>query len=353
MNAKERKDTLRCAGGFIAWMIGPGFATGQEILQFYSSCGWWSFGVLALTLAGFLFLGITLLGRGFDHKEKPDFAHFRFYCGGPVGKIYGVVIPVTLVLLISVLISAAGATLEQYFGIDRYFGSCLMAALILAAYLIGFEKMVKLISSIGPVIIAFVIFVGCFTVFRDAERLPQIGETSAVLADAQAAPHWILSALLYLSLNFFCGSTYYTELGRSAVSRRSAVTGAVLGTAALLVTMLLMNVSILLHAEEIVSLSVPTLFLAEQISGIFGAVFSVVLVCGMFSSCSTMMWSFCSRFFRRNRKKNAWFSTGAVLFCTLLGFFPFGDLVSVVYPLIGYAGLYFIGCAVYQGLKKT
>ena len=352
MNKKEFSDSLRCAGGFIAWMIGPGFATGQELLQFFCSYGYAGFGVLALCLAGFLYIGCVLLGKGYDHRAEPSFSHYRFYCGNAVGRIYAVIVPLTLVLLISVLISASGATLEQYYGLNRYIGSCLMAALILTAYLIGFEKMVKLISSIGPVIIGFVIFVGAFTVIRDAGRLPEIGESAVLLQESQAAPHWTISAFLYLSLNFLCGSTYYTELGKSAVSRKSALTGAVLGTAALFVTMLLMNLSIQLRAREIAALSVPTLYLAQQISSVFGAVFSVVLVLGMFSSCSTMMWSFCSRFFRENKKKNAWFSVGAVAGCTLLGFFPFGDLVSVVYPLIGYAGLFFIGSTLVRGLWK-
>ena len=352
MSRKEFSDSIRCAGGFIAWMIGPGFATGQELLQFFCSYGYGGFGVLALTLAGFLLLGCILLGKGYDHRAEKDFSHYRFYCGNVIGKIYAFVIPVTLVMLISVLISASGATLEQYYGLNRYFGSCLMAVLILSAYLIGFEKMVKLISSIGPVIIAFVIFVGVFTVVRDADRFSALGESAEILRESQAAPHWTISALLYLSLNFLCGSTYYTELGRSAVSRRAASLGAILGTAALTVTMLVMNLSIQLRAREIAALSVPTLYLAQQISSVFGAVFSVVLVLGMFSSCSTMMWSFCSRFFREDKKKNAWFSVGAVAGCTLLGFFPFGDLVSVVYPLIGYAGLFFIGGTLVRGFRK-
>lgn len=34
---------LTIAGSFIALLIGSGFATGQEIMQYFASYGWWGF----------------------------------------------------------------------------------------------------------------------------------------------------------------------------------------------------------------------------------------------------------------------------------------------------------------------
>ena len=39
----DKKAVVRIAGGFIAWIIGSGFATGQEVLQFFSSYGYLSY----------------------------------------------------------------------------------------------------------------------------------------------------------------------------------------------------------------------------------------------------------------------------------------------------------------------
>ena len=144
------KSVLKYAGAYIAWVIGSGFATGQEILQFFSSYGEHSLSVLVVNLIGFTLLGIILLSVGFEHKDTPGFNHYEHYCGKWIGKIYRIVIPVTLALLISVLISAAGATVQQYFGLNPVLGSGIMAILILIVYLAGFEKMVRIVSGISP-----------------------------------------------------------------------------------------------------------------------------------------------------------------------------------------------------------
>lgn len=350
MNVKR---VFKYAGAFIAWVIGSGFATGQEILQFFTSYGWFSYAVVLINLIGFLFLGKTMLTKGFEHQGEAEFDHYRFYCGKKLGTIYSWVIPATLFLTTSVLLSASGATLNEFYGLNPYIGSAVMAMLVLAAYFIGFEKMVRIVSKIGPVIIVFSILVGAYTVVHDFSNFKEISASAEMLAASRTSPHWSISAVLYLSLNFLCGSTYYTALGRSAGSRGDAKWGAIIGAAALIVSIALVNTAILLNAADIASFNVPTLYLANRISRVFGTVFSITLILGIFSSCSTMLWSFCNRVFTKDKKKNRIFAAVVALLAFTLGLFPFGGLVAVVYPLIGYAGLIFIGCVVYRGIKKT
>ncbi|MEG3071425.1 MAG: hypothetical protein RQM92_11910 [Candidatus Syntrophopropionicum ammoniitolerans] len=96
---------LKYTGAFMAWVIGAGFATGQEILQFFSSYGYAGYGVVALNLAGFLILGRIIITTGYDHQGTEKFSHFAYFCGNKLGTLYTWLIPVTLVLLMSVLTS--------------------------------------------------------------------------------------------------------------------------------------------------------------------------------------------------------------------------------------------------------
>lgn len=352
MKKEEIKDTFKCTGAFIAWVIGSGFATGQEIFQFFSSYSYMSFAAVLINLVFFIVLGKTLLTEGYDNRGKTDFNHYKYYCGEKIGKIYSFLIPVTLLMLISVIISASGAVMNQYYGLNRYAGSLIMAALVLISYLTGFEKMVKIVSSIGPVIIAFSVFVGIYISLRDIGNFSEISQYTPELSKHGTSHDFVLSSLLYISLNFFCGSKYYTELGKTSKSRKSAYIGAVLGAILVVLTILFINLAILLNAGEVKDLPVPTLYLANSISDIAGAVFSVVLILGMFSSCSTMVWSFCSGFFKNDGRKNKIFSLSAVLLCVLLGMLPFSKLVSVIYPIIGYLGSYFIVCVTVKGVKS-
>lgn len=352
MKKDEIKNTLKYTGAFVAWIMGSGFATGQEIFQFFSSFSYKSIIVVLINLAGFIIIGKTLMTEGYDNREIENFNHYEYFCGKLVGRIYTLIIPVTLIFLISVIISASGATLEQYYGVNRYIGSAVMAVLVLSAYLIGFERMVKIVSSIGPFIILFSVFVGVYTVARDYSSFSTVGNYTNELYTHRAAPNFVLSGILYVSLNFLCGSRYYIQLGRTAKSRKSAFRGAIFGAVLLILTILVLNIAMLLNAEDTINLSVPTLFLARRISVFFGGVFSVVLILGIFSSCSTMVWSFCSGFFKDDVKKNRIFSFITVIVCLALGFFEFSKLVSIVYPAIGYLGIFFIVCVGARGLKR-
>ena len=351
-NKCSKKAVIKFAGAFIAWVIGSGFATGQEILQFFTSYGYLSYGVVLLNLVGFLFLGQVLLVTGYEHKTETAFNHFKYFCGEKLGALYSWLIPVTLLLIMPVLISGAGATLYEYYGINHYIGSAIMTVMVLCAYLIGFERLIKIVSTIGPVIIIFSLLVGTITVVNDFNNFTEVPIYESILSESQSAPHWIISSILYLSLNFLSGSAYFTKLGISADTQKDAKYGALFGSIALILAIGIMNTAILLNAENITSLAIPMLYLAKKISYILGAVFSIVLILGIFSSCSAMMWSVCNRFTIGGTRGNQIFAILVAIFIFVLGLFSFSELVGIFYPLVGYLGLIFIGCVTYKGLKK-
>lgn len=350
-NKCNKKAVIKFTGAFIAWVIGSGFATGQEALQFFSSYGYSSYGVVLINLIGFIFLGQVLLVTGFEHKTQKSFNHFKYFCGEKIGIIYSLLIPVTLVLIMPVLISGAGATLSEYYGINRHIGSAIMSGLVLCTYLIGFERLIKIVSTIGPAIIIFSLLVGTITVANDCNNFIEVPKYQSKLSELQTAPHWIISSILYLSLNFLSGSVYFTELGISADNRKDAKYGALFGAIAIILNVAIMNTAILLNAENISTLAIPVLYLAKKISYILGAVFSIVLILGMFSSCSAMLWSICNRFTIGGKRGNRIFSVLVSIFTFVLGLFSFSELIGIFYPLVGYVGLIFIGCVIYKEIK--
>ncbi len=354
MEAQEKcnkRNVVKFAGAFIAWTIGAGFATGQEILQFFTSYGYLSYGVVILNLFGFLFFGQVLLVTGYENKAKMPFNQCKYFCGEKLGAFYSWLIPSTLILIMPVLISGAGTTFYEFYGTNRYIGSAIMTVMVLCAYLIGFEKLIKIVSTIGPIIIIFTLFVGVYTVINEFKAFTEVSKYGSILSESRPAPHWIISSVLYLSLSFVSGSVYFTGLGMSADSRKDAKYGAIFGAVTVIVAIAIMNSAILLNSEYLASSAIPMLYLARKVSYGFGAVFSVILILGMFSSCSAMMWSVCSRFAYGGDKGNRIFAILIAIFAYVLSLFSFAELVGFFYPLEGYIGLIFIGCVAYKGIK--
>lgn len=338
----NKKAVFRCAGGFVAWVIGSGFATGQEVLQFFTSYGFASYGIILINLVGFLLVGNILLTVGHQHREIEDFQQFEYYCGKGLGVFYSWLIPITLLPVMSVLISGAGATLSEYYGLNHYIGAMIMAVAILVAYFIGFDRLVKVLSFVGPSIIAFCLFIGAITVINDFANFDQIRSFEPALAASQSSAHWILSAVLYVSYNFLCGSVYYTQLGKTTASLREARAGATIGALLLIAAITVINTAILLNGGETAALAIPNLYLAKKISWIFGAVFSIFLVMGIFSACSAMMWTVCSKFATGREKTDRIIAFAVAGGTFTLGLISFGELIGVIYPIIGYLGFVYI-----------
>lgn len=175
----SRKTVIRIMGAYVSWVMGSGFATGQEIFQFFTSYGYKSFALIAIDLAGFMLVGGMLLTACCRHRDEADFSPAGFFCGRYLGAFYEWFIPVSMFGGMVVLISGAGATLNEYYGINHYIGAFLVAAAAFAAYVAGFQRFVRIVSIIGPVIICFTLIVGIVTVIGDfdamaaAERLHQ------------------------------------------------------------------------------------------------------------------------------------------------------------------------------------
>ena len=343
---------FRCAGGFVAWVIGSGFATGQEVLQFFTSYGYASYAIILINLVGFLLVGTVLLTTGRRMAEEEQFEQFSYYCGPKLGKFYSWLIPITLIPVMAVLISGSGATLSEYYGVNHYVGAAVMAVMILLSYFIGFNRLVKVLSFIGPSIIAFCLLVGGITVFRDFGNFGNVPQYEEALAASRSSAYWFISAVLYVSYNFLCGSVYYTQLGKTTASVKEARLGAILGAILLLGAITVISTGILLNGGETAALAIPNLYLAKKISWALGAVFSIFLVLGIFSACSAMMWTVCTKFSLGDEKKDRFLAVGIALGTFLLGLLSFSDLIGMFYPVIGYCGLVYLGCVIYKKMKE-
>ena len=346
-NKMRPANVLRIMGAFISWIMGSGFATGQEILQFFTSYGYYSFIMIAINLVGFLLIGPAIMEAGFLHRNEEGWIQTEHFCGRKLGTFYTWFISLSMFTGMVILISGAGASLHEYYGVHHYVGALALAAAAFAAYVIGFQRFVKLAAVIGPAIIAFTILVGLITVLRDFGSLDTVNDFPEVMAARQPTRFWGLTAILYISYNLTGGSMYYAAVGASASTRKEAVTGASLGAAAVMVAILLMNTAMLTDLGNTGVVDIPTLFLAKKISFALGAVFSVTLICGIFCTCSAMLWTVSERFVRQGSRASLVFAGSLALFSFLLGLLPFTDLVSIIYPYLGYLDLIFICCVLW------
>ena len=84
----SKSKVISFAGAFIAFLIGSGFATGQEVLQYFTSYGYFGMaGVLVVYLL-FLYVGINFITVGQEQNFPKGSDIFRYYCGKSLGTFF-------------------------------------------------------------------------------------------------------------------------------------------------------------------------------------------------------------------------------------------------------------------------
>ena len=110
---KKGISTLKVAATYIGTVVGAGFATGQEILQFFSRFG--PLGLAGILVSAFLFIlfGYIIMYIGRELKAKSHMEIIRYSGGRFIGTIIDVIITFFLFGAFTAMIAGTGAMLEQ------------------------------------------------------------------------------------------------------------------------------------------------------------------------------------------------------------------------------------------------
>lgn len=337
------RNVIRYSGAFIAFMIGSGFATGQEIMQFFTGYGLYSVGGILISMFLFAYSGAILMRFGFETKNE-NINAFKFYCGKIFGSFLEWFIPIFLFMVVVVMISGAGATMNQYFGTPQIVGTVIMAALVLITNLFGLQKIVDIIGHLGPITILFTLGIALVALAKNPGGLSGVSDAMARVGELPKATGststWWLAGILYVAYNVTGSIPFLTEMGKSANNRKEAVLGAFIGGIALMTSALLLNLALLSHIEAIAGLEIPNLYLSDLISPAVSFIFSIILILEIFSTASPMMWVTTRKFGgEEGSKKSRVVLAGLTILALIGGQLPFGQLVGTVYPYTGYLGI--------------
>ena len=345
-------NVMKFAGAFIAFIIGSGFATGQEIMQFFTSNGLYSLVSIIISLILFTYFGSTVMSCGFDYGSLKKYRPYKYFCGNKVGLFYEYFVPVLLFISVIVMISGAGATLQEYYGLNYYVGCAMMTILVLIAFLCGLDSLINIIGFIGPVIVVFSLIVGFTILVQNLDGLKNISQTMMEVNLTKAGGNCVKSGILYASYNMVSGLFFFTSLGNSADTRREAKYGAIVGSLLLMIVILVMNFALLSKINDIYKLSIPTLYFAKSISPMFGKVFSIVLLCGIFSTAAPNFWTVCDKISKEGRYNSKIIAIIISILAFFCGLFPFEKLVANVYPLTGILGILLFICIFLKQISK-
>lgn len=334
------KKVISYAGAFIAFLIGSGFATGQEIMQYFVAYGYWGIAATAVVFLLFLYVGISFITVGYEQQfERPNDV-FAYYCGQHLGKFFDYFSVIFIYMSFFVMVAGAGANLNQQFGLPIYVGGAALGAIAIITVLFGLNRIVDVIGSIGPVIVVLSILLGTVSILRNPGGLAEVNEVLPTLNILSASSNWLFAAGSYVGFCMLWLAAFMSSMGKGAGSRKEAVYGAVGGATAFSLAVLIVTLGLMANVKEVAGSMIPSLILAEMIHPVLALLFSVIVIAGIYTTAVPLLWTASSKAAREGtaRFRIATVALGALgIFVGLL--IPFDRLINVVYVINGYVGV--------------
>lgn len=331
ISTKQRLSSFKLASVYVGTVVGAGFASGQEVLQFFGFHG--ANGVLGLLVSTVLFVGFGAFTMILGHRLEAT-SHLQVVreSAGPwIGGLVDAIITFFLLGAFSAMAAGAGAVFEEQFGLPRIWGNVTMVGISVATVLLGIEGVLSAIGLVAPILVCSVLIISLIALSQSPINWSWLQPHRA------AIPSWPISAVAYTSYNMVLAIAVLAPAGTLA-DERTLRKGALLGGIGLGLGAMAIHLAILTQVPVITRYEIPMLFLAGRVLGSLVSVYSAVLLAEVYTTAAGSLYGFVARLTDSEGPHFALVAIASGTAGFLGSLLGFSELVAKVYSAVGYAG---------------
>ncbi len=321
------KHSLQIAFTYIGTVVGAGFASGREILEFFVQYG--TQGLVGIFLACLLFIWagvrIMIIARRMQSDSCQDVSTYLF--GRTVGVGYNLILLVIMLGTTSVMLSATGSIFADTFRLPSQFGIWFSMICVFGVAIRGLTAIHAVNSLFVPTLIGFTLLVFVYT--------QPWAASDGVIVEQVKPWVWFSSPLYYVALNIALTQSVLIPIGRESASERPLIIGGLLGGLGIGVLLLFAYSSIRIHMPQIEQIDMPMIHILSGLGRWVTVPFALLVYAEIFSSLVANVFGLVQQM----RQLVALPQAAAV--CLILGisyavsFVGFAPLLSLLYPLFG------------------
>lgn len=340
----QPRNILKIAGVYIATTIGAAFASGQEIIKFFTRFGLQGYtGVIA---AGILFsvvavasLDIVYLYKANSSRELLNILGGRYF-----GRILEFISLIFTFCVYIAMIAGAAALCRRLTGLPSFAGMIIIT--VLCTILICFDIKGVLAASevLTPVMITGMIYIGISIIIR----------SHAVFAAAASAGHkrsWLVYAVLYVCYNSILNILVMGSLRPWLTTRKTAYLSGIAGGTALLAVMFILNHALFVNYGIIRDSELPMIELSAVIGKWSFIFYSLILAFALFTTALSAGYC-CTERLEQITKKPRWVLNVCIgLLVIPMAKQGFSKIVGKIYPLFGWIGSILFILMIFQWIK--
>lgn len=325
------KNWIKIASVYIGTVIGAGFASGREIVEFFAVYG--AKGIIGIIISGILFsaVGSMLLLKVYKYKIKNLNELVMKLFGDRFSLILDTIIGFSLYTGYSVMLSGSGAIFKEELGLSFNIGIITMVIFTFIVFLFKLEGLSVVNTVLVPILIVGILFTSIYLNIREGFNFSNV-EGVALTRKG----NFITSSLLYFGSNSLIIIIVFSSFLSLLKDKKTAILGGATGGAILFLLGISILISMLVYYNEVIFLEVPMLKICGNISNGYRKVYAVILWIAIFTTAIANGFGFMNRV---SEHKNKLLYT--VLFCISaipLAKFGFANLVGIIYPISGLIG---------------
>ncbi len=298
--------------------VGGGFASGKEVLIYFSNFGYAS--IITCMLFGVLFYKLTCMFLTLGHHNQECYS-INIYNKQLNIKPFLMLCNLVFVGSMFAGIYDLGSSINQVFGNVLLLVTVIVMAIVLLKGVNGLEK-------VNFVLMPLLFFVLLLLITLN------VGKFNLSLVSNKPIQSFF-ACIIYLSFNILTLGMFLFEIGKNYTLKQIKKCSAI-SAIALTSFLTIINTFFVIHINTVKHFTFPLISLANSISSVFGMVVILVVYAGMFTTLISA--SFTTKQYFSNKLGNI----ASILFVILVGLvislIGFENIVGKLYYFIGVVG---------------
>lgn len=334
------RQSMAVAMAFVGLLVGAGFATGKEMLQYFIAFG--SIGLVGVVITGTLMaifgwvvlqVGSYFLADEHGHVFK-NIAHPR------VSRILDLCVSATMVTMGMMMLAGARSSVKQTFGLPAWLGSAGLAIIVYFVCFLDAEKVSNIIGIVTPLMIVAVIILFIWSLVHVPEDFSFSAASELGKKEAAPVSPWWWSAINCAGMTLMCAIGMSLVIGGTHTKLRDVGIGGLIGGSIIGIMMLMETVTLFINVKDAGGKDIPMASVTHAINPAAGIILQIIILIMIFNTALGDFYAFSRRIdvaLPTHPKINL-----AVILtvCWAISLFGFGPLIQVVFPILGYLGTF-------------
>jgi len=329
---------IKISATYAGTVMGAGFASGQELTQFFVVYG--SMGLVGLIVTGCLFawLGNQILKLSYQIGATSYHQLLYHVCGKSIGLLLDIMITAFLFFVLTIMLAGAGTLAYDNFHLPYSLGIAIMSFSLMLTTLYGLKGITTVNIVITPLLTITILAIGIYSLAYHQVDL------SMMQAPPQStnlpAPHWLLSSLLYLSYNLVMSITVLVPLG-ACTERTPRMIGSIIGGLLLMLLAGLVTIVVMVHYPQSLEHQIPMLSIASSQHPFHHIAYIFIFTAAMYTTGLATLYGCATKLTIStglSMKKSLFL---LLLLGLLISQIGFSTLIAIIFPIFGYATLGF------------